>query len=99
MTEQKQEFGNIIFDELSNPEAKGITDTYLLLSRVHGNHLGIMEDGNLKIFMGYDEFKKNYGELLDKYKRKNASDDFNFWSLDELIAVIKCISDKLELNM
>lgn len=99
MTDKMQEFGNIIFDELANPEAKGITDTYLLLSRVHGNHLGIMDCGELKIFMGYSELKKAYGDLLTKYKRDNASDDFNFWSLDDLISVIKCMSDQLELNM
>lgn len=99
MTDKKQEFGNVIFDELANPNAKGITDTYLLLSRVHGNHLGIMDDGELKIFMAYSEFKKIYDNLLVGYKRRNASDDFNFWSLDDLISLIKCISDKLGLNM
>lgn len=99
MTEKKQEFGNIIFDELAHEDAKGITDTYLLLSRVHGNHIGVMDDGNLKIYMMYSEFKNHYSDLLDKYKRKNASDDFNFWSLDDLISLIKCISDQLGLNM
>ena len=98
MTEQKT-FGQQILDEIGNPNAIGVTDCMVFLSRQHGNHIAVVDDGVLNIFGDYDSAKEKYPDAINGYKRKKCDNSFDYWNLDDICSFVKYISDYYKINM
>lgn len=82
-----------------------ITDVQLSLSRVHGQHVIIIRNGEMCLISSYDQLISEgvltdmmIDDLKKAHKRRNASSDFDYWSLDQLITLLRALGDVLNIN-
>jgi sporulation protein YlmC with PRC-barrel domain len=92
-------YGLEIFDDIGKKSGK-ITDIQLILSRVHGQYICVIDNGEMKLMGNYDKLKEHLPESAFKgFRRRNASVDFMYWTLEQCIEMLKTISDNLKINM